>query len=387
MHHRIRLFLSGYVKVRVTGMEVERFFNLCQFHEIDLWGLVCENGKFYCFMEAANFHRLRDLTWKTKVRLRIVEKKGFPFLVHQRRKRIGWLAGLLTAFLLLFVCSGRMWQITFDGNLEYTDERLAKYLKRAGYQIGMPIREIICEDIEQALRIEYPNIIWVSVQKSGVKLRVWIKENEAKSIIKETEKSCDIRANHAATIVSVLTRTGTPMVKAGDQVNEKDLLVSGRIVLFDDSKNKIGEKLVAADADIIGEYTDTYHDQIPVSQNIKYETGKSKLAFEIWLGKHCWRLGKNDMTKHRQTETILRFGAFELLKHVYPEYETYEKRYFEAEARSLAEQRLNRWITKMQGADIAYHSLSLEQNGGYWHVTAVLHVVGPIGEKIVPLYE
>lgn len=77
---RGKAFWKGSVRIRVTGREPERFFNLCGHHNITLWDVTEHKGCFEMSLLPEDFFRLLPIRRKSGVRIRIQKKQGLPFL-------------------------------------------------------------------------------------------------------------------------------------------------------------------------------------------------------------------------------------------------------------------------------------------------------------------
>lgn len=111
-----------------------------------------------------NFKRLKPIARKTDVRLRITEKHGFPFWLILGRRRSLWAGGLAAFFLLIYLSSFYVWDISFDGNHRFTDEMLLHFMDTIPVQCGMRKKEISCGDLEKQIRNAFPEIGWVSAE-------------------------------------------------------------------------------------------------------------------------------------------------------------------------------------------------------------------------------
>ena len=71
--------LLGYVKIEVEGYYIERFINLCTNRKIFVWNLKRESGvKLFLNIGIKDFKKISDIVKRTKCKVRIKEKKGFP---------------------------------------------------------------------------------------------------------------------------------------------------------------------------------------------------------------------------------------------------------------------------------------------------------------------
>ena len=70
----------GYVKISVSGDQLERFLNLCRARGISMEKIrYHQPGMFTGILLAEDFFRLQPVRRKTKVHIHIIWKKGIPF--------------------------------------------------------------------------------------------------------------------------------------------------------------------------------------------------------------------------------------------------------------------------------------------------------------------
>jgi similar to stage IV sporulation protein len=251
MESNVQRWLGGYVKIEIRRDGRERFFNLCSYKGIFPSNIRLTDGQCSCELLLKDYRSIRPLVKKTGVQVRLLDKCGLPFFVNRYRKRGGLVLGLLLALLFLYVMRLYIWSIDIEGNTYYSDEVLTDYLETIGIKNGMKSKGIVCDDVEQSLRIAFDGITWVSVEIDGTLLRVNLKENlSQRDIPEENTQTRDLVSDYDGTVLSIITRTGTPKVKAGDTVTKGQILVSGVVELHDDGDAVIGQKQVYADADV-----------------------------------------------------------------------------------------------------------------------------------------
>lgn len=272
----------GYVLIRLIGYSPERFLNLCSVNGIEVWGVRYQSGIYEFYMTAKGFRASKPLVKKSKVRLKIQKKLGLPFFLHKNRKRKCLFLGFFSFFLLLYLMSLFVWDISFEGNHQYTDEVLINYFKTQDIQYGMQKGKISCDALEAGLRNQFSEITWVSARVSGTRLLVKIKENEVLSAIPEKDDSpCDIIASVPGTITKMIVRQGVAKVAIGDEVEAGQLLVSAQVPILNDSEELVRTEYVHADADIYGQTQHTYKESFRSLHQVKVKTGKVKSGFYI----------------------------------------------------------------------------------------------------------
>lgn len=91
----------------------------------------------------------------------------------------------------------------------------------------MPASSVDCAGIARMIRKEYDDVIWVSASLKGSKIQIDIKENSDSREIEEeemTEEGTDLIAEKDGVIKEIVTRSGVPMVHAGDEVKPEIFL-------------------------------------------------------------------------------------------------------------------------------------------------------------------
>ncbi len=169
--------LKGYLLILLKGYSPERFLNICSVHQIELWNVNHTKEGYECNISVADFKRLKPIVRKTRTKLIIRKRYGFPFFLYKYRKRKAFFLGVISAFLAVYVLSLFIWDIHIEGNYSYTEQVLLDYLSSEQIVHGMKISEVDCEQIEKLLRSQYSDIIWVSASVSGTRLIIQIEEN------------------------------------------------------------------------------------------------------------------------------------------------------------------------------------------------------------------
>lgn len=343
----LRHYLAGFLRVRLTGLSPERFFNLCRAAGIGIWDLNFENGEYSFCMAAKDFPACRPLVKKAKVRLMIKKKLGLPFFLRKNRGRKLWAAGFLTFFLFLYVLSLFVWDIEYQGNVTYTDDMLSHFLDSLNIRCGIRKSGISCEELESALRNEFNGITWVSARLSGTRLYVHVKENDVPLTLPvKDETPCDLVAAYGGVITSMVVRSGKALVKPGDTVEQGQVLVSGRIPITDDSGTEVAAHYVRSDADIAARLSRAEEKRIPMWHTKKEKTGRRRYGiflntFDrsfVWLFPNIWKT---------EWETVMEEQTLRIAEDFYlpvkyglitsDEISPYEEKYSESELAAMAE--------------------------------------------------
>ena len=121
---RGKTFWKGSVRIRVTGREPERFFNLCGHHNITLWDVTEHKGCFEMSLLPEDFFRLPP---QERCAHPNTEKTGTAFLLPAKFKKKG-----------IFY-----WHFSLPGG---TLHAVAVHLE---YSCGRKLREQYADDLKQ----------------------------------------------------------------------------------------------------------------------------------------------------------------------------------------------------------------------------------------------
>lgn len=387
--------LQGYLKIRITGYSPERFLNLCKNKKIQIWGLESSGNAYEMYMKVSGFRKLKPIIKKTKTRVIIIERYGFPFFLQKHRKRKIFFAGCFASIALVYILSFFIWNIDVTGNHTITDDLLFEFLNSKNIYHGMLKGKVDCEQITKDIRKEFNDIVWVSAALDGTNLLIEVKENTDTFQVSEQEENepTDIVATKDGIIVSIITRSGVPQVSVGDEVKAGDVLVSGTIDVLNDSGEVIARRFVDSDADIMAETKVLYKEDLSVTYEEKEYTGKKYQFLDLQFGNYFWKLGYLKENKevfleqHTQEYQIrlkenfylpLWFGTMEMR-----EYKLIEKEYSKEEREQILEKQFERFCKELeeQNAYLIDKNLHITHNSKNSIAISEIKLQEPIGEK------
>lgn len=384
-------YLKGYVRIRLKGGSPERFLNLCSNNNILIWQIIRVDDEYEMYLSLRAFKELKTIIRKTNVQIKVIEKKGFPFFLHKYRKRKMFFAGIVICAMFVYMLSLFVWQIEINGNHARTTDVLISFLEENKITHGMPKKKINCEEIETMLRGKYNDIIWTSVKLKGTRLIIDIQENTDTSIANIGEKEAsDLFADKEAIITKIVTRNGTPYVKAGDVVKAGEMLVGGALPITNDGDEIINYQYVAADADIYGKTIYKYSDSFKLDYQKHQNTGKIQKGFYLKIHEKSIFLGKNKI-KYKNYHTLSNVHQLKLGENFYLPFsvgtvQVYEEKvtaskYSKKEAETKAKQRLLKFIEtlKEKGVQIQENNVTIDIDQTECRVNGNLVVIEQLG--------
>ena len=375
-------YIKGYVRIRVWGVSPERFMNLCGNKNILLWDIRKEQEQYVMSISLRGFFSLRPIARKTGTRVVVLERRGLPFFLPGLWSRKAFLVGFAGCVAFWWISSLFVWDIQLDGNVHITDEVMYDFLESENVTIGMLKDQLDIESLEKALRQTFPEVTWTSARLDGTKLLLSIKENDAPILSQEeeTDLGMDLVAEYAGTITFIVVRTGVPMVKAGDVVEAGDILVEGRVPVYQEDSTIREYLYVNADADIRMEHEQEQLFRLPAVYTKKVYTGREKQGFYIRVGKQEISVGEKapflQCDEIIQEETPAFFARLGLPVYwggkVYREYLNTEYEYTVKEVENIFESRLAEFILTLEekGVQIIEKNVKIESSDIDWTMTA-----------------
>ena len=355
-------YIKGYIRITLSGENLERFFNLVNARQITIWNITRYDKNTECYIYCKDIYRLKVILRKTRTKICIKERHGLPFFLFYNRNRKMFFAGIFCSWAIVYFMSVYIWNISFEGNFRHTDDELAKFLKTIGIDEGIKKSDIKPENIEKALRNEYFDITWASVEIKGTKLLIHTRENNSQVNENDNindEKTGDLVCVRDAVITSLITRTGTPLVKIGDEVNKGDVLIAGKYQIIGDDLAVIVEKNVRADGDVVGRVTYVIDFQIDRSYQKKIYSGKEYEIYgyeicnnymdgDIWPFRSKYEMSDMETTQEQMVLGESFYLPVYLKKKRIREYSVSDAIYSEDEIRDIANEKLSYNLKKIE---------------------------------------
>ena len=293
--------------------------------------------------------------------------------------------------------------IEYVGNLQVSDDELSDFLAQESIHYGMKKSSINCEEKEKRLREAFLNVTWTSIYFEGTKLYIEIKENEKSEPVQIETKGTDLIANEAGTITSIITRNGVPRVKAGDTVEQGQVLVSGGVPVYDESQTVIDYQIYDADADIFIRTPIEYNCSINSGYPVMIYTGNRVNTGFVQIGDYyidglsLWDFVEKYLSPKKDEtlyETATEKHQVVLLDNIYlPVYygkidrKEYYIKYFtytDEEMKSKLSDNFKKFISGLEqkGVQIVEKNVKMEKNSSGMELNGSLLVVKQTGEAV-----
>ncbi len=361
------LFTDNKIVISITGINTLRFINLLKQNNIRLFNIKRMSDTTECVMFAKDFKKIKSFAKITGVRVRISKKNGPGFFIFNNRNRYFLVAGLIIFIIIILWSTKKIVKIEIHGNEYYASTEIYEFLTENNIDYGSVVKNISCKDIEKLMLNHFDLLTFVSVHINGNTLIITVKENKTVKQEKEDKTPCNLIATEDGVVVSIITRAGVPLVKAGDEVKREDVLVYSKIDYNKIMGENYGYETVCSDADILIRVNKEYKDIV----NRKYEkrvyTGRIQKVKGIKINNLYLTISKEKCKfKKYDTETTYsddRYGFKKLpvtyFYTTYREYELVESEYTDEELQNILEKKIDNYIEKLKENSIQTESKSV----------------------------
>ena len=324
-------YLLGYVTVEIEGYFLERFLNLCNSQKIFLWKLKRTNSTtIKVNMNIRDFKKLKQIAKKTKCRVKIQNKKGFPFLLHRYKKRKIFAFCFLFILVCIFTLSNFICNIEITGNETIKAKEIKAVLDQNNFKVGRCKIGLETKEIIQELRLQRDDIAWAGIEIKGTNAIVKIVEADLKPEIIEEEEYCNLVATKDAMIVKVTAQNGTSLVKEGDLVTKGTVLVGGWL-----EGKYTGTRYVHATGEVQAKVWYSQKVEVPLKQVKKIKTGEVENKYSVKINNFEINLGKG-VSKFQKYDTIEASKKLKLFSDFYLPIEIHQKTFEEYEEQEVS---------------------------------------------------
>lgn len=382
-------WVKGYVRIRVWGLSVERFLNLCGHRNILLWDVVRKETHWEMCISVKGFRSLRPIVRKTGTKVAITERSGLPFFVSRMNRKKMFLAGAVISLAFWYGSANFVWRIEIQGNYKITQEQIRDYLDEQNLSIGTRKKSVDIEQLEKDIRMEFPDITWTSGKFEGTSFVLSIKENDGivQTESLEDDGGYDLISHAEGEICYIVVRSGIPKVKQGDMVSKDMVLVEGKVPVYNDDGTVREYILVKADADIYIKHTITYEESLSETYIKKEYTGREEKNSFLRFGSN--ELSFHDSDPYCVYDVVMQentTGLFEDLKipvswgkYTYREYMNVECLYSKEEAVDILKEKLLLFLAGLEekGVQIIEKDVTIVKDDNKYKIMGEILVAEP----------
>lgn len=239
-------FVTGYVRISISGEHPERFLNLCAKDGLSVWRIERKSDSICLCMGISDYLKMRAYRKKIgkDIKVKLTEKHGLPMFRKMVVKRMGVCAGLAVFLCINIIMSQFIWQIDVSGNSKIQESEVVAVCEELGITVGVHRKGIDTYDAAQKLALAFKDIAWVSLNIEGSRLTVNISEATATDEADTSPRN--IIASYDGVVKRLEITEGTKNVVVNQAVRKGDLLVSGVVDNGEKTHFVCADGLVAA---------------------------------------------------------------------------------------------------------------------------------------------
>lgn len=221
-------YVAGYLELRVSGAEPERFLT-----ELTRRGAAFWNAS----PPRENVMTVRVSAWdKKRARLaaaasgceaQITAVHGLPRLWTIFKKRWFAAALLLAALLALAESQAYVWDITIEGSETVPDGVILQALSECGVGIGARWLDFSQDAIRNSVILRVPELRWMTVTMQGCRARVIVREKRTHEPIVNENDHAQIVAAKAGFVTQVIALHGTAEAEVNRAYLPGETLIGG----------------------------------------------------------------------------------------------------------------------------------------------------------------
>lgn len=305
-------YIIGYIRVSIEGYYIERFINICRNNKITIWNLKRnKNVRLELNIATRDLRKIAKIAKQTKCKMKILNKKGLPFLFNKYKKRKMFLMALMLIIILLAVSSNFIWNIDVIEENNEQIENIYQDIVDSGLAIGKLKSQVNTKDIINKIRLNRDDIAWIGIEIKGTNAIVKIVKSTSKPEIIDDNDYCNIVSDKQGIITKINAQNGTLAVKVGDTVNIGTTLINGWM-----EGKYTGIRYVHAKGEIEAKVWHTKKKIVPYNATERIETGDSENKYKIKLNNFEINFSKR-LSKFKIYDTIDTESKFKIFSDFY----------------------------------------------------------------------
>ena len=305
-------YILGYVRITVEGYYIERFINICRNNKIIIWNLKRDKSvQLNLNIGIKDFKEIKKIAKKTKCKVKIIKKKGLPFLFNRYKKRKIFFGFLLLILMLIGISSNFIWNIEIKIENEEQLDNIYEDIISAGLETGKMKNKINTKEIINQIRLKRNDIAWMGIELKGTNAIVKLVKAERKPDIVDEEDYCNIVSDKVGVITKINAKNGTLAVNVGDTVKVGTVLINGWM-----EGKYTGIRYVHAQGDIEAKVWYTKSTKILYNTTERSETGNVENKYKIKFNNFEINLSKR-VSKFKIYDTIDAEKKFKLFSDFY----------------------------------------------------------------------
>lgn len=221
------LGVFGSAHVKVLGSAPEKFINLALSAGARLWDATLTEDELLFMTDLTSLKTLAKVQAETGYIMEVQRKTGPLVFARFLLGRKFLLLGFFCFWIILYYLAGLVWNLNVVGLTTLERDEILGYVESLGLEKWAKWRRLDFNAIEEELYVQFPEIAWVAVERSGTNIAIRIVEKEPDPLL--LGEPIDIVAEFDGIISEMMVIQGHAQVTPGMTVAKGDVLISGFI--------------------------------------------------------------------------------------------------------------------------------------------------------------
>ena len=318
---RILMFIYGFYRIKIEGMYIQRFINLCASKSIIIHSSKIEKSTILnCKILKDDLEEIKEIADKVGCIVEVQKENGIPFLVNKYKKRKWFAVAVLVIAFFIYFNSLFIWniEINLDENKNLSKNDIVDFLENNNIKIGNKKESIIKNELKNQMCLKFENISWIGIEIKGTNLIINIEQNIEKEDVEDDNneelyiiENNNIISNKSGMITKITIFSGTARKSVGDSVAVGDLLVEGVM-----EGKYTGQRTVKPDGEIIIQNEVQIKKTKAFKTFEKEKTGNVENKVEIYINNFKINFNKT-LLKFQNYDTIRENRKIKLFSNYY----------------------------------------------------------------------
>lgn len=276
MMENLARWVFGMATARISG-DTARFVNVAVKSGVTPLKVGRADGDVLLTIRAKEYKKLHSIKIRTHARVRLVDRRGGPFVLRSALRRPGLPLGAALGIALYIWLSGFYWGVEIVGEAPYAQSEVLEAARACGVYIGAS-RAALDEPLAGSrIQRALPGISWASVNTDGCFITLNVRTALQKEEGVDHTGVYDVVAKRAGLVREIAAESGTVLVQVGSAVAEGEVLVSGITEIGDPwGEESLRHLLSHARATVMAETRHTFTADCPLTAESTREVAQGE---------------------------------------------------------------------------------------------------------------
>ncbi len=181
-------WIFGYVKFYFKNGFSEDFITDCFAQGLELREVEDKGEYITAACNLKNYKKLHRIAYKHGGVVRIIKKKGLPFVLLPLKNRFGFFVGIICFCAIISFLNAFVWNVEIVGNDRVSDTTILSYLENNNFKSGTMWGSVDRTDLCWKMMSDFEDFSWVHINKFGTTARIEVNETRQQDAEADEDK-------------------------------------------------------------------------------------------------------------------------------------------------------------------------------------------------------